>query len=492
MHEGTKPISVVLVALCIIGLGLAPARLAASVVVSGKAIDAAATIDGYRAGMELDAFQVPWSGSEVTLHLVVGETTSSSSRKWNVPLDGEGKFSMDTGMASIPTDGRLVISALREGEQYFSPFFRNIQDETVNLYAISEDPADLRPNVTVEYAASGAGDSGTLRVKVELKLVNAGKTMFVGAKSGSPHREIFRVPIPVDGTVIDSSSPDPDSVGWRRSDDKLWMVIDTPIPGLLDLARQGMQAQESIPWSVTYETPGRQNLVQAFPIPFELKQAQFAVWCYNEDQSIESASLTSTETYARTDPITNRQRQFDVSYNQVKPLEAGKTVVVALTTDSLVLKQISRRAAKWVLGFALIVVLGIVLGLALGPKGTPPELLLEGLAGDQVLDRIADLDQRHEAGKISDTDYRRYRSSLVQLAAEELEVPQSPAAAGEAHGATSVGPQLTTEMQELAARIREIDSSGATDPSTITERAQLLEALYKNVRGAEEKDTTTG
>jgi hypothetical protein len=131
-------------------------------------------------------------------------------------------------------------------------------------------------------------------------------------------------------------------------------------------------------------------------------------------------------------------------------------------------------------GFVLLVVLSILLGLALGGKGRPPDALFADLSGEEVLDRIAELDRRHARGQFSETDYQRYREVLIELAAEEL----GEEAAVVARGKAGEKPPLTLvspAVREILARIDEIDRNGAGDPSRIAERAHLLEALAKTL-----------
>jgi hypothetical protein len=110
---------------------------------------------------------------------------------------------------------------------------------------------------------------------------------------------------------------------------------------------------------------------------------------------------------------------------------------------------------------------------SLGPKGTTAEALLESLSGEELLDRVADLDARFARGEIAERDYKRLREPLVSLAAEEVFGSQ-PAPAG--NGATAAIPQ---GAREILRRIDEIEKSRKMDAALGAERAHLLEALAR-------------
>jgi hypothetical protein len=231
-------------------------------------------------------------------------------------------------------------------------------------------------------------------------------------------------------------------------------------------------------WQVTYTLPPRQTLVQEFPIPFPLEPQCFAAWCVHEDMALTSPQLDARSVQASDDPAAGAKRQFEIIFSN-KETEPGK-VVVGLTTDNLVLGQVSRGAARWVGGFVLVVLGAVALGLALGRKGPAAEEVLRGLSGDEVLDRIADLDGRWERKEIREREYRRWRGALVALAAEELAEAPGPAAerSPEGRGGARL-PVLPAAARGLIERIEAIDRAGAPDPRTIAERAHLLEALLK-------------
>ena len=121
-----------------------------------------------------------------------------------------------------------------------------------------------------------------------------------------------------------------------------------------------------------------------------------------------------------------------------------------------------------------MVVLAVLLGLSLGPRGPSPDALLESLSGEQILDRIAELDARFERKEIGQEEYRRYREPLVELALEEIgEEGQKEAALRPA--------LLPSSAREILRRIGEMEQNGTASPERISERAHLLEALAKEL-----------
>jgi hypothetical protein len=102
-------------------------------------------------------------------------------------------------------------------------------------------------------------------------------------------------------------------------------------------------------------------------------------------------------------------------------------------------------------------------------------VLLEGLSGEEVLDRIAQLDARFAAGKIKERDYRKLREPLIELAAEELSQPSAAGPAGD--GALAIN----AAARDILRRLDDMDRAGVPDASQIAQRALLLEALAKSL-----------
>jgi hypothetical protein len=193
--------------------------------------------------------------------------------------------------------------------------------------------------------------------------------------------------------------------------------------------------------------------------------------------SISSPALPSVDPSANRDPLTGASGAFDVAFSK-EGINAGGGIPLNLTIDNAAIGQaISLRALWWVGGFVLVVLIALTLGLALGPKGPPPQALFESLGGEEVLDLIADLDGRFARGEIRERDYNRYREPLVELAAEEGADFQPGGAVG-----AGKAPALSSGVKKILARIAEIEEQGLDDPARIAERAHLLEALARELR----------
>ena len=453
----------------------------------GRAVDARATIEQNRDKLPIvpETDKIGLSGKTVTLELL---EAGSQPRQWTAQTDAEGRFEIDLGLPSIPR-GRFVASAKADGATLFSPFYLYSQEEqTLHLYPPTENPQDVYapprgPCLKVSYNVKPSVDAPLLHVQVDVRLLNLGDTLYVGRERGGGVREICRIPFPEDAHILDTHTPDPTSPGWQRSSDGRWLILDTPIPGILDLERQG--ARENRGWEVTYTLPGRQTLAQAYPLPIEMETQKFAASCLHQDMALTSVSLVNgPEPITIEDPLTKERKAFDFVFSN-RPLPVEETVVLALTVDNLVLKQVSEGAVRWVGGFVLVVILAVLCGLALGRRAPSAELLFGRLSGDEILDRVTALDRRFEGGGMKEAEYRRTRESLMELAAAEgLGQTGEP---GEAAAATAA--PLSGETRELLERIQGIDRAGTTDPASISERSHLLEALYKAlVRDAPSRD----
>jgi len=463
----------------------------ASVVFKGIAIDAAATVEKNRSRiLELsDSDKVPLAGAAVTLRFLANGVPAKS---WTAATDANGHFEVDTQLSSLPGEGRFVVETVHKGETLFSPFLLpSGAVEPIHLYAPSEDASNLGspmgPILQVEHNVDDYENPKTgvtervLHVTVSVTLLNAGSTMYVGTRRAG-QREVFRIPLPEGATVLQQDSPDPASPGWLTSSDGRWLILDTPIPGVLDIDRQ-IQKEGRISWRIVYVAPGRQISALAYPLPMSLDGRKFEARALHKKMALESEQLIAfPEPQRLTAGLDGANQLFDVMANP--PLDAKQTIVLGLTVDSLPLKQVARGPLAWVGGFVLVLLLSVLCGLGLGRKGASPDMFLSKLSGAEVIDRIADLDRRHAAGEISDRDHGRYREALVRLASAELRAGESAADGGAAGGASapSATAVLPAPVREILERIEAIDASGATDPAAISDRTHLLEALLKAVQ----------
>jgi len=395
---------------------------------------------------------------------------------WNVTTDAKGAFEVAIDPTDLPQGPEPPLFVARSGtgdrSLYSAYLLATDAPQDVHLYPLTESDSTIRAEQRIVYDIHEADDVRSLRVRVRLSLRNIGGAMYVGKKAQSSHREVWRIPLPADAKILLNTSPYPGLPGWILSADARWLIVDTPIPGFPDLERQWDKH-----WEVEYLLPPRQRLVQVYPLPVRFEKEMFTVWCIHEDMSISSPALPSVDPSANRDPLTGASGAFDVAFSK-EGINAGGGIPLNLTIDNAAIGQaISLRALWWVGGFVLVVLIALTLGLALGPKGPPPQALFESLGGEEVLDLIADLDGRFARGEIRERDYNRYREPLVELAAEEGADFQPGGAVG-----AGKAPALSSGVKKILARIAEIEEQGLDDPARIAERAHLLEALARELR----------
>ncbi|MBI4604769.1 MAG: hypothetical protein HY721_22635 [Planctomycetes bacterium] len=454
--------------------------LAAGPVLKGRVFDGEASsravVEARRHGQTYDpALKTAFAGKEVTVDLLDPAGGGKAARSWTATTDESGAFSVDTGLGQWPEKALLVARADLGGLRGHSVYLRASEEsQDVHLYPATENAARVSvERIAVAYDIEKPGGTPSLRVRVRVSFGNWGGDLYVGKRSVGAHREVWRVPFPQGAAITANTGPYPGLPGWSLSADGRWLVIDTPIPGILDFDRQG-------PFEVHYLVPPRQRFIQTYKIPVDADGQRFTAWCQHGEMKLTSEALQSSDTHGYPDPFTQQEdRKYDVLFRS-EPLPAGETVALVLTTDNVAIGQpVSLGALKWVGGFILVCVLAMLAGLALGPKGPPPEAVLGSLSGEEVLDRIADLDARFGRGKISERDYHRFREPLLELAAEELH-----AAAGAPPGTVpAAAGGLPKGARDILRRIDEIERDGITDPARIAERAHLLEALLRALRG---------
>jgi hypothetical protein len=461
---------------CILWAAAAP-RVEAGMAITGTLYDGEASarpiLDAIRQGQQFSpALKVPLAGQELTIELVDtadgGLGPGKAGRSWKTSTDGSGAFSVDTGLDRWPEKPLLVARVEREGRKLFSPYLKAAPGaQDVHVYPLTEGSGNISAEVKLAYDIPKSGETKSLRIRVGVRLMNRGGEMYVGRKSGSPWREIWRVPMPEGATIVSQSGPFPGVDGWRPAADGKALIFDTPVPGVCDFET----LREF--WVVELLVPPRQVFIQSCPVPLPVAAQSFTAWCDQGDMSLSSPQLTNKDSRVLPDPFSGEERNQEVVFSS-EPLKMGIPVAVVLNIDNVAIGQpISLNAFKWVGGFVLACVLSLLLGLALGPKGTTAEALLESLSGEELLDRVADLDARFARGEIAERDYKRLREPLVSLAAEEVFGSQ-PAPAG--NGATAAIPQ---GAREILRRIDEIEKSRKMDAALAAERAHLLEALAR-------------
>jgi hypothetical protein len=456
----------------------------ASVVITARVLDGETTsrrlLEAFRENRsDAESQKVPWGDRDVAFTLAIVGAAPGTEKTWSARTDAAGAVTVDTGLPSIPEGGYfLATGADPGGRKVYSPFFRpdGGRPVTVSLYPTTESPADLSGQLVVAYDTHDIDretkHASTIRVRVRFIAFNRGGEMYVGRKAGSPWREVWRVPFPRDAKILANRGPDAGTPGWTVSGDGRWLLVDSPVPGLADLDRFGRSG-----WEVHYAVPARQELVQSYPVAFAIEANQLQFWSLAKDMKLSGPKFFDPGSRTFPDPFTgNETVRFEATGGR-EDFRDGSLATIAVTADNAAIGQISLSAVKWVGGFVLVVVLSILLGLALGARGRPPDALFAGLSGEEVLDRIADLDRRHARGEISEKDYQRHREVLVELAAEEL--GEEAAAAGARGKGGAPPPPVSPAVREILARIDEIERNGAADPARIAERAHLLEALAK-------------
>ncbi len=458
----------------------AGSRAEAGVELKARFFDASAShpivVDAYTKTGDLNELsdeknRVPYAGGALKIELFeVGAGASDRGkplREWIVTTDSDGRIALDTGLDGLPPDTMFVATAEINGVRTFTPFFRpGLQPITSMLYRPSGQSEPLVPHANVVYDYTRSGEQHALRIRVELSLRYRDPTMYIGKKNASGAREIVRIELPEDAVVVDNSGPQLDGGGWVLSADGRAAVIDTPIPGFFDSFGESYGA-----WRLTYDVPARQSFVQLLHFPFPFEKGRLAVSCVHEDMAIKSERLPE-QPFVGPPPSgapVHTSKSFD-TFMLPMDLPAGERVPVQLTVDNAAIGQVSRGALRWVGGFVLAFLCAIFAGVLFGKKSPPAEVLYGDLSGEEILDRIVELDKTFEAKKIKERDYRYHRDVLVQLAAEEMGAAETVT---EAAGGGAV--LLPAETRKLVARIDDLREQ----PNAGEERARLLEQLVE-------------
>jgi len=472
--------------------------------IRGRCLDGPASSSAINARALSDpsaSWQVPLARRRVDVRALGGV-----DRSWEVETDDDGRFRLDTGLARIPDGTPFVASTEGDGaSRLWSPSFDpRAPALAVFLYPLAADPGSVQTVTTLVHSVERDEDARYLRVQCRVEFWNWGRELYVGdERSGA--REISRLPLPPGAEITVNRGWAPGSRG-RLSEDGKFLIWDDPIPGLADLVvgRQSDRARTT--WDVEYRVAP--SAVFSLEYPLALAPAErrpgielggFRVYTVRDDMTIEgeerSGKIAAGAKGMRIESI-HLERAFPVESNPIdgKPqkldlyvprdgkategrIDRGGLVLVPIEIADSARGVVSRDALFWHGGTVLVAVLAILAGLVLSRKGPPPEAVLDGLSSEEVLDRIAELDARFERGEIRDADYRRYRESLVAIAAEEL-----AGAGGASSGDTPARPALADATRELLRQLGEIESRGATSSADIQQRAHLLEALYKALR----------
>ncbi len=71
-------------------------------------------------------------------------------------------------------------------------------------------------------------------MQIDVQLRYRDFTMYVGKSKNGGWREIFRVPLPEDATIVENRGPGGVGPGWIQSTDGRWLIINSPVAGIYD------------------------------------------------------------------------------------------------------------------------------------------------------------------------------------------------------------------------------------------------------------------
>ena len=423
---------------------------------------------------------VPLGDVKFSLYLLLG--------KQHTPLgtgetNAEGAFDLNlTAPGGIPAGGQVVAEVKRMGRSWFSlPVSPDGSGSTdIKLYKASayndSDKAKVLTSA-VEVVLTLADDTVSggklLRCRFMMNASTISGDLFVGrrfsAKAGT-RRALYRVPIPADAKDLKASATmlhDNRQVdGWTFTDDG-WAIVDNPLPPFVE-------APEGVLYRLEYSVPARQNSAIVFPIDFQQRAIQ--IRGIHGDMEMLTPTLSGETTQKQPDPDDGVTKNWQIHYDgNVKP----GMVSIGLSIDSMALGQMNEHTLKVVGGFVLVALIAVFLGLVLARSGPKVETLLSEATGEEIIERIAQLDAQFEQGRVTKAEYESSRERLLSLA--RYEVPEL--AASDASPAAG-GSSLPAGVQDVLTRLQEIESEGGQDPRKIQERVLLLEELARSLSQA--------
>jgi hypothetical protein len=474
-----------------------PAEGPAPSLFRGRLVDGASLIrgvrpsdvDGPRAGGDFlsKLERSPLSNRKFRLHITDGP---GRGRNWPGTTDAEGRFTLPLDVQGLPEAPCLVAEVEGSPALYSTAVRPSAEEVEFRAYPTTESPNGLRGSMLHVYHAllpNPVSSRLDLEVRVELEIFNAGE-MYVGRPiaprfwkwSSPPSREVLRVPVPAEASVVANRGPRgarwsefPGDGSWK------WMVIDTPVPPFTEAAGGGSIRDV---WEVTYRMPASQEAVCVYPLG--LKPSAFAAWAREDDMTLESAGLLHKSQQMNSLRPGEPPQQCTVLFSQDEEIVPGSDVTIGIHVDSAKLGEVNRGSLGVVMAFILGAVAAILAGLFLGRKGPSLEVVLEEATGEELIARIAQLDQRYAEKEVSEDEYRETRAKLLSMArylVPELagtEGPASGRSAGAVPGAEAAD-GLSPAARELLARLKSFESEGPLDAHRIHERALLLEELAR-------------
>jgi hypothetical protein len=492
MHTKAKSSGSSVLRFCVLAAALSVGGTLAAIEVRGRLVDGTAMLRAAGAsagaidqrGFTAAAQRVPIAGAAFKLHLSQAGEGTRAGKSWPATTDGDGLFRID--IPEVASGDRLV-AELRDGAggrpaHYSMPVAVSSGSEVeFRLYGASGDTAFLsRSRLGILCSLDRRADGQELlRVQVSLQVQNASGDLYVGGHletvRPSSQRACFRIPLPGrprDGffEVINNTVQPQGISPWTITPDG-WAILDAPIPPYPE-APQGSR------FDLEFLARPAQEMVLSFPIDFPL-ESMFALGRHQDmdltsstPRGADAPALEKAGVQKLADPRSGEPVDWVILQGENIP--QGTVVPVAVLIDNVKLQQWASRSVKTVTGFIVGAVIALLAGLVLGRRGPRVETVLSEASGEEMIERIAQLDAQFKRGLVAKADYEAARERLLELA--RYEVPELGAAAA---GAGSGGGGMAPELRDLLRRIQDLEKS--TEPAKIQERLVLLEDLARKL-----------
>ncbi len=439
-------------------------------------------------GFTPSATRVPMGAVDFRLTLV---DDGRSQRSWRGRTDDDGRFAIElTGLDPALIPAEFVASV----EQTSGPWASHHSLATemaaggeteLRLYNASEDASFLRSGqFGVFCSLTAAGDGSTqqlLLVQVVFVISNVSGDLYVGRPlnpdAPASTRACIRIPLPgVPGKGLDVVANEASRGGqpFTITPDG-WAILDSPLPPY-------PEAPGGARYTLEYTTRAHQEMVLPFPIDVPIDR--MAVFGVSKDIALTSVpprpdrpGLQSAGTERFPDPKTREPVEWDILQGQ--DLRPGGAVPVALTIDSQRLGEVNQRSLRVVGGFVVGAIIAMLAGLLLGRRGPRVEALLSEASGEEIIERIAQLDAQFKKGLVSQAQYDSTRERLLWLARHEVPELAEARGSGSDSSSTDSHGALSQEAIDIVERIEELGDASRGDPKKIQVRVLLLEELAR-------------
>ncbi len=447
------------------------------------------TLDEAGSGFKATAPRLPIIDKNFELRITEGVQVG---KKWAGKTDENGNFELTlNGLSQIPA-GKVFVASV---ESSIPLHTLNVQissegDTEFILYELSDDSKFLPQTgmETLYLLRGGPGEDKELEVHVNLMVQNYAGTMYVGKPlrtiSGKTVRAVARVPLPEKAKIIKNEAfyvhDRSQAPSWTITKDG-WAILDSP-------QAPYTEANRGVFYMLTYRVPAYQE--QAFAYPVDLPLEQFTAWCIHQDMEIASPALKSSQTRKRLDPMLAEEEQATakpLTWNLMgqSNLKENAPLGLVLTVDSMVLRQINSGALKVVLSLVLGSLFAVLIGLVLGSRAPRVEAVLKEASGEEIIQRIAQLDAQFEKGQIAKNQYQEKRKTLLSLARYEVSELRETKAQAQTPSEAKPSSEMPEKVKEISKRLEELEKEGSTDPAKVQERLLLLEDLAKAIRNSE-------